>query len=43
MKGSTFFKAASLLSPLFAPIAQAQDKFKDAGTGIEFLYVNGNN
>ncbi|KAF2871105.1 cellobiose dehydrogenase-like protein [Massariosphaeria phaeospora] len=37
MKGSTFCKAASLLSPLFASIAQAQEKFTHAGTGIEFL------
>ncbi|KAH7135211.1 hypothetical protein B0J11DRAFT_155028 [Dendryphion nanum] len=37
MKGSTFFKAASLLSPLFGSLATAQDKFTHAGTGIEFL------
>jgi hypothetical protein len=32
MKGSTFFKAASLLSA----VAYAQEKFTHAGTGIEF-------
>ncbi|KAF2685445.1 hypothetical protein K458DRAFT_337564 [Lentithecium fluviatile CBS 122367] len=37
MKGSTVYKAASLLSPLFAATALAQDKFTHAGTGIEFL------
>ncbi|PSN74394.1 cellobiose dehydrogenase-like protein [Corynespora cassiicola Philippines] len=36
MKVSTFFKAASLLSPLFAPSARAQDKFIHEGTQIEF-------
>ncbi|KAF2744904.1 hypothetical protein M011DRAFT_428071 [Sporormia fimetaria CBS 119925] len=36
MKGSTFFRAASLLSPLFAPTALAQGKFTHTGTGIEF-------
>ncbi|KAF2646905.1 hypothetical protein P280DRAFT_465050 [Massarina eburnea CBS 473.64] len=37
MKSSSVFKTASLLSPLFAPIALAQDKFTHPGTGIEFL------
>ncbi|KAF1937015.1 cellobiose dehydrogenase [Clathrospora elynae] len=36
MKGSSVFKAASLLSHLFTPIALAQDKFTHPGTGIEF-------
>ncbi|KAF1962546.1 cellobiose dehydrogenase-like protein [Byssothecium circinans] len=37
MKASSVLKTASLLAPLFAPIALAQDKFTHAGTGIEFL------
>ncbi|KAF2276470.1 cellobiose dehydrogenase-like protein [Westerdykella ornata] len=36
MKGSTVFKAASLLSPLYASVAQAQGKFTHEKTGIEF-------
>ncbi|KAF2021311.1 hypothetical protein BU24DRAFT_19012 [Aaosphaeria arxii CBS 175.79] len=35
MKGSTFARAASLLSPLFS-LAQAQEKWTHPGTGIEF-------
>ncbi|KAF2269322.1 cellobiose dehydrogenase-like protein [Lojkania enalia] len=37
MKGSTFFKTASLLSPLLFSSAQAQESFTHAGTGITFL------
>ncbi|KAH4104499.1 hypothetical protein HBI56_156500 [Parastagonospora nodorum] len=36
MKSSTVMKAASLLSPLFASTAFAQDKYTDSKTGIEF-------
>ncbi|KAH7413846.1 hypothetical protein DE146DRAFT_638734 [Phaeosphaeria sp. MPI-PUGE-AT-0046c] len=36
MKGFTVMKAASLLSTLFASLTLAQDKYTDAGTGIEF-------
>ncbi|KAF1833964.1 hypothetical protein BDW02DRAFT_630778 [Decorospora gaudefroyi] len=36
MKASSALRAASLLSPLFAPLAVAQDKFTHEATGIEF-------
>ena len=36
MKTSSFVRAASLLSSLFAPLALAQETFTHEGTGIEF-------
>ncbi|CAN9084886.1 cellobiose dehydrogenase [Alternaria alternata] len=36
MKTTSFVRAASLLSSLFAPVALAQEKFTHEGTGIEF-------
>jgi cellobiose dehydrogenase (acceptor) len=36
MKTSSFIRAASLLSSLFAPLTLAQEKFTHQGTGIQF-------